>query len=185
MNQNTISNKKSTSLSTLNLYIKSLPEDILRKIYSFGSVNNRIQTRQICQSIIHHHFALKRNIELIEEDVTKWNNIYYDFPDNIENPSSLYSYLSIVISKQRTIKLFNQFIKCYCCNRHRNRRPIKINTDELSYSENYETINNCACRCRQFARKIKLVYNKHNNKIKYKNEEQYLNESSIYKEFIE
>ena len=172
-----------------NSILKSLPEDILRKIYSFGSVQNRIQTQSICQSIIHHHFVLQHNIDLIDEDIIKWNNIYVDFPDNIENPSSLYAYLSIVISKQKTIKLFNQFIKCYCCNRHRNRRPIKINTNELSYSENYETVHNCACRCRQFARKMKQVYIKHTwkiiNKIQYKNEEQYLNESSINKSFIE
>jgi len=47
------------------------------------------------------------------------------------------------------IKIPNELIKCTCCNRHKNKYPVKIN-----YLLKIESKKNCKCPCRHYSRFI-------------------------------
>ena len=159
-----------------------LPEDVLRNIYSFGSVTHRNQTKRICGEINNNHYLLQYNILLIEEDIVKFHNFNNEntLPKNIEPIELLFDYLSVIMSKEKVVKLFKQCNKCYCCNKHCNKRPININEEEVSDTENFGC--KCGCKCRQMSRIMKRIYNKN---VVNKDAGYYLKRSSINNLFIE
>lgn len=154
-----------------------LPIELKRIIYSFGYPAHRTYTKHICFIINKKKEILNYNIELVNSDIESFR---------MAGIEEIIELLIISIYDSKKHKLFNQCIKCYCCTKHCNKRPKNIFTDELTYTENYNTT--CNCSCRSFARLMKNIYDDvenvkgHMNSTTY---EYYSQRSNLNNWFIE
>jgi len=124
---------------------RSLPDDVMRHIYSFGYSDHRTNMKQICEKL-ERGKIVNYNIEMIKNEYNSGNYL------NLEN---------VLAKLHPTIlaKLFIQCSHCNCCTKHCNKRPKYLLIEQLSYTENYDT--GCLCTCRQMARFIKRMDNKY------------------------
>jgi len=122
--------------------IQQMPEDVKRHIFTFGYVEHRKHMKKLCEKL-QRDKVLQYNINVI---VTQYNS------GGISNMVRLLKEVDPDILE----KLFNQCVRCNCCTKHCNKRPIYIGAKTLSVAENYHV--ECECRCRQMARMIERAY---------------------------
>ena len=120
----------------------NFPEDIQRHIFSFGYVEHRKYMKHLCEKL-ERGKVLQHNIDILVNE----------FNDG-DNPSL--SHLLKKVDTDILDKLFNQCVRCNCCTKHCNKRPIYIGGKTLSCTENYDV--GCYCKCRQLSRFIQRSY---------------------------
>jgi hypothetical protein len=124
--------------------IKDFPPDVASLICSFGYPEYKEHMKDISNHLIG---LLEYNLYLLEEDYLKLCRMNYIqcMPD----------YLTYAIEDEVLEDLFKQCTKCCCCSKHCHNRPTNYYTDELSIGENFETSEQCHCKCRSLSRNIK------------------------------
>lgn len=139
--------------SKITKLIKELPIDIVRIINSYGYIGHKIYMKELCKQInITKNF--RYNCHILFEDHVNHNQTphYYTTP--------IPEYNTLALSEQVKIKLLKQANRCFCCNRHCNKRPNLLNINESYYEAFYES--NCGCNCRHIARSMKYALTNHN-----------------------
>jgi MinD superfamily P-loop ATPase len=119
-----------------------LPEEIQRHIFSFGYAEHRKYMKQLCKKL-ERDKVLQYNIDVLTSQYN-WGGI------------SSFEALLKEVDPDILEKLFNQCVRCNCCTRHCNKRPIYIDSSELTFTENYD--DTCHCKCRQVSRQIVKAY---------------------------
>uniref|UniRef100_A0A6C0ETP5 Uncharacterized protein n=1 Tax=viral metagenome TaxID=1070528 RepID=A0A6C0ETP5_9ZZZZ len=143
--------------------IKELPIEIVRTIYSYGYIGHNIYMKNLCDQIDKTK-VFRYNCHILFEDHVKHNQTPSFYTTSIPQ------YNSFALSEHVKINLFKQAIRCYCCNRHCNKRPnIKNINEQIHYNELYSDsyyesfVSNCGCYCRHIARSMKHALTTNNN----------------------
>ena len=144
--------------SNITKLIKELPIDVVRIINSYGYIGHKIYMKELCKQInITKNF--RYNCHILFKDHVKHNQTphYYTTP--------IPEYDTLALLEHVKIKLLKQANRCFCCNRHCNKRPNLSNineSDEINesyYEAFYES--NCGCYCRHIARSMKYALTNH------------------------
>lgn len=126
--------------------IKDFPPDVATLICSFGYPEYKEHMKEIIYQLTG---LLEYNIYLLEEDYLKLSRMNYT--------RCIIEYLTYAVEDEVLEDLFKQCSKCCCCSKHGHNRPKNYYTDEVSIGENFETSEQCECKCRSIARNIKRV----------------------------
>jgi hypothetical protein len=112
--------------------VKRLPVEVVRLVFSFGSIELRAQKEKYLTQIRtrlpkYLHFLLD-NYPLVD----------YFFR----------------LGAERRFRIFNTVRRCCCCSRHLARRPIHANDSRMFYFHNRTDEPECHCPCRFLMRRI-------------------------------
>jgi len=106
-----------------------LGEDLLRYIYSFGSVDVCVGKRRV-------------NAE-IETLIEKTIQIYYrDYAQELWIPKKKRKWFFLVLKS------------CPCCKKHSLRRPNRVDDPDIEYLHHAGRIIDCRCYCRMILRDL-------------------------------
>jgi hypothetical protein len=139
----------------LTFKIKDFPPDVASLICSFGYPEHKEHMKEITQQLTG---LLDYNLYLLDEDYLKLFQMNYI--------GGIHEYFTYVVDDEVLEDLFKQCTKCCCCSKHGHNRPINYYTNEVSIGENFETSEQCQCKCRSIARSIKRRKYSENNKKK-------------------
>jgi len=106
-----------------------LGEDLLRYIYSFGSVDVSDGKRRVNAQID----------TLIERTIQCY---YRDYRDELWLPKKTRKWFFLVLKS------------CPCCKRHGLRRPNRVDDPYIEYLYNADRIIDCHCHCRMILRDL-------------------------------
>lgn len=113
-------------------------EDIKRLIFSFGTIEHRVFTKNLKNIFLLLEKIRNKNIQLL----------LYDFNKQSQH-QSIVNFIYTIFSKEKQKDFLKQLNGCYCCNKHRyNRNPYKQYTNDTFSNET------CSCYCRHITRHL-------------------------------
>ena len=118
-------------------------QDLVRLIYSFGSVEHRKRMYWVADSLVNHRFH--------RSDKRAGKSLLSPVPNLMKYHKDWHMYLDFFVNK-----------RCRCCSRHSHRKPnIYLKDGTLIFEDGYETRvpeamnkNDCICGCRRDCRSI-------------------------------